>query len=122
MNIVGITGLTPSQIQDEINQGGRFVLYRYCISLLVITLRRSSDIYFVRAGESRVTRGLPLTFLTFVMGWWGIPWGPIYSIQCLYVNLRGGEDVTAQVQNSFRRTAPSAGSMPPPIPGSTHGG
>jgi len=25
-----------------------------------------------------------------VLGWWGIPWGPIYTVQVLLNNLRGG--------------------------------
>ena len=73
----------------------------FCISLLVITLRRSSDIYLVRSHEKAVARGLKYTLLTFLLGWWGIPWGPIYSIGCLSTNLGGGKDVTQQVMNSF---------------------
>ena len=106
--------MSPDQIQAEIERGGRFVLYRYCISLLVITLRRPTDIYFVKAEGSRVRTGLPWTLLTLVMGWWGIPWGPIYSIQCLAKNLGGGEDVTAQIQRNLML---NMNRQPPPIPG-----
>jgi hypothetical protein len=31
------------------------------------------------------------------MSWWGIPWGPIYTIQALATNLRGGKNVTHEV-------------------------
>ncbi len=103
MKIHGIEGMSPETLQHEIAQGGQFVLYKYCFSLLVITFRRPTDVYFVKAGESRVRKGLPWTLLTLFAGWWGIPWGPIYSIQCLYGNLQGGQDVTAQVQSSLRR-------------------
>jgi hypothetical protein len=40
---------------------------------------------------------MPLTLLTILLGWWGIPWGPVYSIQSLVVNLKGGKDVTTEV-------------------------
>ena len=102
MKIKGIEGMSPETLQHEIAQGGKFVLYKYCVSLLVITFRRPTDVYFVKAGESRVMKGLPWTLLTLLLGWWGIPWGPIYSIQSLYGNLQGGQDVTAQVQGSLR--------------------
>ena len=63
-----------------------------------MTFRRSSDIYFVRAGESAVGKGLGFTLLTLFLGWWGIPWGPIYSIGSISTNLGGGKDVTAAVR------------------------
>jgi hypothetical protein len=32
-----------------------------------------------------------------VAGWWGIPWGPIYTIQSVYKNSKGGIDITPSV-------------------------
>ena len=95
--IKGIEGMTPQQIQHELRNGGKFIVYQYCISIIVMTFRRSSDIYLVKSGESAVTKGLSFTGLTLLLGWWGIPWGPIYSIGSLYSNLRGGKDVTEEV-------------------------
>lgn len=37
------------------------------------------------------------TLLTFFVGWWGIPWGPIYSIGAFITNFKGGKDVTNEV-------------------------
>jgi hypothetical protein len=73
MKIQGIGEISPDQLKFEIQQGGRFVVYQYCFSALVVTSRQSTDVYFVRAGESRVLKGLPWTLLTLVAGWWGIP-------------------------------------------------
>lgn len=97
MQIRGIEDMTTDQVQFELQRGAKFVFYYYCVSLLVITFRRPSGIYFLRAGESGVVKSLPWTLLTVVAGWWGIPWGPIYSIQSLVVNFKGGKDVTAEV-------------------------
>jgi len=36
-----------------------------------------------------------LMSLTF--GWWGFPWGPIWTIQTLAETFRGGLDVTEEV-------------------------
>jgi hypothetical protein len=39
---------------------------------------------------------MPWIALTSLLGWWGIPWGPIYSIQSLVTNFRGGKQVQFQ--------------------------
>ena len=123
MKIQGIQGMTNAQIQEAIDAGGRFVLFKYCFSVLVMTFRRPTDIYFVKAGESRVKAGLPWTLLTLMAGWWGIPWGPIFSVQCLANNLGGGQDVTAEIQGNLRRQNapparfPAGSTQPPPLPG-----
>jgi len=105
MKVLGIEGMSGDQLQFEIQRGGKLVHYQYCISILVMSFRRSSDIYFIESGESAVKKGLPWTFLTLVAGWWGIPWGPIFSIQSLVTNFQGGKDVTAQVMQSMARPA-----------------
>ncbi len=99
--INGIEGMSPAEITFELQRGGKFVSYRYCVSAVIITFRRGSDIYFIRSGENRLAKGLPWTLLSLVGGWWGIPWGPIFTIQSLYINLRGGNDLTNEVINAL---------------------
>lgn len=108
MNIRGVEGLTPEQLRKEIEAGGRFVIYLYCVSILVMTFRRSSDIYFIRADRHAWIEGFPWTLLTFVVGWWGFPWGLIYTPHALFVNLRGGRDVTEEVVNALLQSNPAA--------------
>ena len=114
--IQGIDGLTHGELRHQIDLGGRFVFYKYTISAVVITFRRSSGIYLVRLGESRVVKGLGWTALTLLLGWWGIPWGPIFSIGSLWTNLHGGVDVTLQVMNSLGFNENTALETPPPMP------
>lgn len=45
---------------------------------------------------------MPYTMLTLFVGWWGIPWGPIYTIMCLATNLGGGKDVTSEVMERMQ--------------------
>jgi hypothetical protein len=71
----------------------------------VITFFRSSSITFVKADENKVVKGLGFTFLTLLLGWWGIPWGPIRSIQALVTNFKGGKDVTANVIAAMKQAA-----------------
>lgn len=93
--------MTGDDLARELDRGAKFVIYNYCISLLVVTFRRSSSIYFVRQGESDFGNHWKHTGLSLVMGWWGIPWGPVYTIQSLYKNLRGGTDVTNEVLSAL---------------------
>ncbi len=117
MKIVGIEGMSPEQVQNEVARGGKFVLYSYCFSIVVMTFRRSTDIYFVRAGENAVVKGLPWTFLSLAVGWWGFPWGLIYTPMALIQNLGGGKNVTPEVLQQFFTELPAA-QPPPQVPGS----
>jgi hypothetical protein len=102
MKINGVEGMSTEQLGFEVQRGGKFVFYYYCVSLLVVTFRRPSPIYFIRSGESATGKGLPWILLTVLLGWWGIPCGPIRSIQSLVVNLKGGKDVTAEIMAKTR--------------------
>jgi hypothetical protein len=96
MRVAGIDGLTTEQLAEELNEGGRFVFYEYCISCLVFTLRRPTDIIFLRSDQRGWVRGLPYTMLSAILGWWGLPWGVIYTPLALATNLAGGCDVTEE--------------------------
>src|SRR5437016_2661082 len=99
MAINGLENLSYEQLNQEIRQGGKFVHFAYCISLLVITFKRSSGVYYLGPGESAVVKGLPFTLISLVLGWWGFPWGPIFTVTSLVTNLGGGKDVTMDVMH-----------------------
>lgn len=100
MEIKGLENTSHEKLNQEIKQGGRFVHFTYCISLLIITFQRPTAIYYLRPGESAVSKSLPFTLISVLLGWWGFPWGPIYTIQSLVTNLGGGKDVTMDVLNA----------------------
>ena len=97
MKIIGAEHLTNEQVHYELSKGGKFVVYQYCVSLVFVSFKRSSDIYFVTADRSFTGARLGYSLLSFIAGWWGVPWGPIFTIQSLWTNLAGGRDVTAHV-------------------------
>ena len=102
-NIKGIEGMTNLELSSELQRGGRFVIYQWCVSILIMTFKRPSAIHFIRAGENAVGKGLVFSLISFFFGWWGIPWGPIYTIESFVVNFKGGRDVTQQILASARR-------------------
>jgi hypothetical protein len=94
----GLEGLNEEEVEAELAAGGRLVYYEYCISLIFLTLRRPTEIFFLRPGELGLVRGLPYSLVSLLLGWWGIPWGIIYTPLTLITNFSGGRDVTAQVR------------------------
>ena len=105
MKIHGIEGMTTAEINQELAQGAKFVLYQYCISVLVMTFRRGSDVYFIKSGENAVGKGMGWTVLTLLLGWWGIPWGPVYTVGSLITNFGGGKNVTAEILSAVNAQA-----------------
>lgn len=95
--------MTIAQLQEEVANGGRFVMYTYCISLIVLSFRHSSPIYFIKSSDNAFCKGLPFTLLSLVFGWWGIPWGVFYTLGALVTNTAGGRDVTTAQMNALHR-------------------
>src|SRR6267143_6259674 len=46
--IQGIEGMKHGELEFELQGGAKFVLFHYCVSVIVVTFRRPADIYFVR--------------------------------------------------------------------------
>ena len=107
--IKNIEGLSENQIRDLVNKGGKFVIYTYCISIVIMTFKRSSNIHFIKPGNSAIAPGLGLLFISLILGWWGLPWGPIYTIGSIFNILTGGKDVTYEVISYINQNDPNYG-------------
>jgi hypothetical protein len=108
MQIKNIEGLRVSQIRDMVQQGGKFVVFPYTVSFILMTLKRSSDIYFIKADENTFKYSYGYVFLNLIVGWWGIPWGPIYTIGSAYHHIVGGKDLTEAVMSHLTQHDPEA--------------
>jgi hypothetical protein len=109
MQINNIDGLTTAQIRNEVSQGGKFVFFKYTISIVVMTFQRTSDIYYIQPGASAFSHSWGFLLMNLFLGWWGIPWGPIYTIGGIYNNLTGGTDVTAEIMSQMNQSDTSYG-------------
>jgi tetratricopeptide (TPR) repeat protein len=85
---------SAEEIREEVERGAHIVMYAYCVSFLVITFKRDTRPYLIKGGHSRLGPGLPWALLTLLFGWWGFPWGLIYTPMALWQTLRGGVDLT----------------------------
>lgn len=99
MKIKNIDGLTATDLQQQVSNGGRFVYFAYTISLIIVTFKDTSGVYLIRSGENTAGKSFLFTIVSFLIGWWGIPWGPKYTIQALRTNLQGGKDITDEVMD-----------------------
>lgn len=117
MEINNIEGLSVQQIKSLVSQGGKFVIFPYTISLLVMTLKRSSDIYFIKPNESSLKYAGGFIAINLILGWWGIPWGPIYTIGALIDHISGGKDVTNEILPHLIQNDPAAATNSYNIPG-----
>ena len=89
--------LSYEELVQEIEKGGRFIMYRYTISLGALTLKRFSPAHFVRHDEPATKYKGKYNMLTNIFGWWGIPWGIPRSIESIKFNNKGGLDITNDI-------------------------
>jgi hypothetical protein len=101
MRIIGIDNMTVGELIEAVKDGGRFVVFQYAISILVLSFKNPTNIHFVRAGEGTFGKALGPTIVSLFLGWWGFPFGIFFTIESLVVNLKGGRDVTDDVMNSI---------------------
>lgn len=104
--IKNLENLTDEQINAELNRGAKFVIFSYTISIIFMTFRRNSDVYFIKSGESSAVYSWKYSLITLFAGWWGIPFGPIFSLISFYKNFIGGKDVTVEFLQAISSTQP----------------
>jgi hypothetical protein len=97
MQIRGIDHLSLAEVEGQLRSDARFVHFEYCVSFLILTWRMPTDIFLLTPRQRGVFRSWPYLLVTFLFGWWGLPWGLYLTPQVLYINLCGGKDVTAEV-------------------------
>ncbi|MEO3404620.1 hypothetical protein AAFN85_12005 [Mucilaginibacter sp. CAU 1740] len=97
--IKNTNGITINEFYQCIDNGGKIVIYGYCISVIAFTYRLISPPHLIRVGESQAKFKKHYNTLSLLFGWWGFPWGPIYTIDMIKINRknRGGVDVTDEV-------------------------
>ena len=99
---------TVAEMNAELAQGGRFVVYPYCMSFLLVTLRKRSGVFYLPPGKSAIVGGLPFVGISLLLGWWGFPFGFIFTPIYIVKALAGGYNVTEEVVKLYSQ----AGSAP----------
>jgi|GEM_PF-1688638 curved DNA-binding protein CbpA len=66
----------------------RLVAMYYVTSFLVVTYKRAASGIWCQRCTAR--EAAKWTLLSALLGWWSPLWGPIYTLQALFINARGG--------------------------------
>ncbi len=76
----------------------RYVIFYRTASFILAT--RSEPIQGIYCRKCAEKEAIKATLFTWFLGWWGIPFGPIYTVRALVINLFGGKrpsDVNARI-------------------------
>ena len=78
-----LSGATLKFESMEYSAETELVQYQWCISVFAMTFVRATS-FKIRGCDSG--SAVMSNLLTAFGGWWGIPWGPIRTIQCFVGN------------------------------------
>ena len=78
------------------SEGGRYVQFAYAVSIIILSFENYSKPVFIPRGKGTFGPALPYIFVSLFFGWWGFPWGPIFTIKSLITNLKGGVEVNTR--------------------------
>jgi hypothetical protein len=74
----------------KISAQPRIVIFKSVKSFLVVTIRK--PIAGVFCSDCAQKQSLKASATSWLLGWWGFPWGPIYTAQALIGNMFGGTE------------------------------
>jgi hypothetical protein len=86
-------GMSVNELSTEIERGGKFVIFPFCIMAGVW----ESKTYFIRAGEWTAKYSIGYIIRTIIWIWLS----PRAVISSIYTNLKGGKDVTQITLNAI---------------------
>lgn len=82
----------------DVMQGSRYVIYPFVVSILVLSFRRNfGGVRVVRTGSWPIVPLFGAALTTIALGWWGFPWGLIWSPIALFQLWNGGRDFTKDI-------------------------
>ncbi|QLH44448.1 MAG: hypothetical protein HWD58_01740 [Bacteroidota bacterium] len=95
-----LVNLPTHQLQDleeKIQRGGRFVVFPYAISFLVVTMQQLSPAIYISGDKDLNFFARKYVRKNYQYGLWAIPWGIIKTFDYLKAIREGGLDVTEDI-------------------------
>ncbi len=97
-NLADTPPQASSPLIDSVMAGGRFITVPYVISVVVLSFKRSmGSVHYVSQGAWPMGEVFSATLITCLLGWWGFPFGLIWTFISLFHLWRGGRDVTGEI-------------------------
>lgn len=86
--------IRKSELAELQTKGYKLISYDYVISIIVLSFRLQAQIKIEDSSIiKRFLWGIPFTAISIVLGWWGLPWGLIYTPFAIFKNTLGGINV-----------------------------
>lgn len=79
----------------RINLDTEVTRFEACLSFMIFSTKIPSS-FLIRDFHFTFLVSLFYTAISLIFGWWGLPWGPINTIQVIYRNIRGGNKSTVK--------------------------
>jgi hypothetical protein len=108
--------IPADEVARRLRAGWRCVRFEHCYSFLLATVRRQSGVYLTKNWKVRCLWGFGYAAAAVALGPWGIPWGPVWTFRAAWINLTGGDDVTAEVLAAIETAPPSCPTTRSSIP------
>ncbi|WP_299834778.1 hypothetical protein [uncultured Tenacibaculum sp.] len=90
-----VDNLDIQSLQRRIENGHRFIVYQYSISLIVGNIFTASPAYLLKK-EDQKKHTFKYSLLSFIFGWWSLD-GVTNTLKSLKTNSKGGLDVTEDI-------------------------
>lgn len=80
----------------------KIIRYRYCVSVLIMTFTRTT---YYEPADSDIKIFCSSFLITFFTGLWGIPWGPIKTVDSFIKNIRKEDEISIEELYNSRSQA-----------------
>ncbi len=101
LSIWWVWSMSIDELMLDIEKGWRFVVFSYVFSIIILTFKRPTQMYYIKSQEWALKRSFPYIISTSLLWWWWVPWWPIYSTWSLYDNLRWWTNVTESILSNL---------------------
>lgn len=87
--------LPDTPLVHDVLAGTRFVTYPFVVSILILSFNRNmGGVHAVASGRWPTSPMLGATIVSTLFGWWGFPWGIVWTPISLFHLWNGGRDAT----------------------------
>ena len=85
-------------VVEQVMDGTRFVTIPFIFSIFILSFKRHiGGVHEVRSGEFPIGGLAKAAAVTALFGWWGFPFGILWSLLTTFYLWRGGRDQTLEI-------------------------
>ena len=95
---------SKEELLNAIDNGARFVVFQYCISIIAFALVRYSPAILVMNEDELEEKAQSYNTLSKTFGWWSFPYGISETLRSLRINRAGGVDMTEDILLNFKES------------------